>query len=158
VRLEIDVSESRNEIEQIYRTESARLWRALLGYTGDPEVASDAAAEAFVQALGRDGDLRSPTGWIWTAAFRIAAGMMKRPPTHPLPPRDDVEIPDPVIDLVRLLSRLSENQRVAIVMHDYADRPVSEVAAVLGIANATVYVHLSQGRRRMRAMLEDADA
>ena len=41
---------------------------------------------------------------------------------------------------------------------DYADRPVAEVAATIGASRATVHVHLSQGRKRLRAMLEDDDA
>jgi predicted RNA polymerase sigma factor len=36
-----------SDIERLYREEGSRLWWALLAYTGDREVASDAAAEAF---------------------------------------------------------------------------------------------------------------
>ena len=31
------------------------MWRALVGCTADPEIASDALAEAFAQALARRG-------------------------------------------------------------------------------------------------------
>jgi hypothetical protein len=53
--------------------------------------------------------------------------------------------------VVEALRQLSPNQRLAVVLHDYADRPVGEVAATLGASRATVYVHLSQGRRRLRS-------
>ncbi|MGH2660633.1 MAG: sigma factor-like helix-turn-helix DNA-binding protein [Actinomycetota bacterium] len=33
-----------------------------------------------------------------------------------------------------------------------------EVATILGCSSATVRVHLSQGRRRLRRLLEDRDA
>lgn len=149
----------RDEIEHLYREESERLWRAVLGYSGRPDIAADAVAEAFAQALAHDGVLRSPANWVWTAAFRIAAGMLKREPTlSPVLEPSDVELPEPVVDLVRSLSLLPERQRLTIVMHDYADRPVKEVASLLGIAPATVYVHLSQGRKRLRKLLEDQDA
>jgi len=55
------------------------------------------------------------------------------------------------------LRQLSPNQRVAVVLHDYADRPTGEVAEILGCSRATVYVHLSQGRRRLLKLLEDHD-
>jgi len=153
------VTQQRGEIERLYREESERLWRAVLGYSGRPDLAADAVAEAFAQALAHDGALRSPANWIWTAAFRIAAGMLKQlsAPSPVLEP-SDVGLPEPVVDLVRSLSLLPERQRLTIVMHDYADRPVKEVASVLGIAPATVYVHLSQGRKRLRELLEDQDA
>ena len=41
--------------------------------------------------------------------------------------------------------------------HRRSDRNASETAAVLGCSKGTVFVHLSQGRRRLRALLEDSD-
>jgi RNA polymerase sigma-70 factor (ECF subfamily) len=147
-----------DRFERAYRNLGARLWRALLGYTGDPEIASDALAEAFAQALARDGDLLSLEDWVWTSAFRIAAGMLKkqRRSGHALP-ESGYELPESVRDLVQALARIPKQQRLAVVMHDYGDRPTSEVAAVMGISPATVYVHLHQGRRRLRKLLEDFD-
>ena len=42
-------------IEEAYRAHHQRLWRALFAYCGDADVATDAAAETFSQALGRGG-------------------------------------------------------------------------------------------------------
>lgn len=153
------MTDQRGDIERLYRDQAERLWRAVLAYSGRPEVAADAVAEAFAQALAHDGELRAPANWVWTAAFKIAAGMLKRgAATSPLQAAVDVAMPEPVVDLVRSLSLLPERQRLTIVMHDYADRPVKEVASVLGIAPGTVYVHLSKGRKRLRKLLEDQDA
>jgi RNA polymerase sigma factor (sigma-70 family) len=69
----------------------------------------------------------------------------------------DYSIPEPVPELVAALRRLSTNQRLAVVLHDYADRPNREVAETLGCSVATVHVHLSQGRRRLRKLLEGLD-
>jgi DNA-directed RNA polymerase specialized sigma24 family protein len=63
--------------------------------------------------------------------------------------------PDPVRDLVDALKTLSPQQRLAIVLHDYADRPTTEVAAILGSSRATVHVHLSAARKRLRPLLEE---
>jgi len=64
-------------VETAYRQHSAKMWRALLAYSGDPDVASDAVAKAFAQALRRDGEIRDVERWVWRAAFRIAAGELK---------------------------------------------------------------------------------
>jgi DNA-directed RNA polymerase specialized sigma24 family protein len=40
-------------IERCYRDQGEKLWRAVLLFGGDPEVASDAVAEAFAQAIRR---------------------------------------------------------------------------------------------------------
>ena len=146
-------------IEGVYEEHGARLWRALLGYAGDPHVASDAMAEAFAQALAHESEIRSPADWVWTASFRIARGMLADPVRAPVPDRDQVvEMPESVRDLVWALDQLPERQRFCVVLHDYGDRPVGEVAQALGISSGTVYVHLSQGRRRLRSLLEDHDA
>jgi DNA-directed RNA polymerase specialized sigma24 family protein len=64
-------------LERLYREDGARLWRALVAFSGDREVASDAVAEAFAQALGRGEELHHPQRWVWRAAFRIAAGELR---------------------------------------------------------------------------------
>jgi hypothetical protein len=41
------------ELERLYRSQRGRMWQAVFAFAGDPEVASDAVAEAFAQALRR---------------------------------------------------------------------------------------------------------
>ena len=144
-------------VDATYRTEADRLWRALVGYSGDRELANDAVAEAFTRAIRHEPEIRDLVSWVWTVAFRLAAAELRRPPPPELVAEDqvlDAELPD----LVRALRKLPPKQRLAVVLHDYADRPTREVAAVLGASAATVRVHLSQGRRRLRSLLEERDA
>jgi DNA-directed RNA polymerase specialized sigma24 family protein len=44
------------------------------------------------------------------------------------------------------------------VLHDHVGYSAREVAAILGSTAATVRVHLSKGRRRLRTLLEAEDA
>jgi RNA polymerase sigma-70 factor, ECF subfamily len=153
------VSASLDRFEAAYREDGPRLWRALVVFTADRELASDALAEAFAQALAGGDRVRDPVAWTWRVAFRIAAGALKERrsiddlavPDHPY------DVPEPLWDVFDALAKLSPNQRLAVVLHDYADRPTDEVAAILGTSRATVHVHLSQGRRRLRRFLEDED-
>lgn len=146
-------------LEQVYRDQGTRLWRAVVAYAGDVEIASDAVAEAFAQAVAAGDRIAAPAAWVWRAAFKIAAGELKRRRQAPELTADrHYEMPEPVDDLLIALRRLSPNQRLAVVLHDYADRPVEEIAGTLGVSRATVYVHLSNARRRLRRLLEDEDA
>jgi DNA-directed RNA polymerase specialized sigma24 family protein len=156
---DIRVSEA-SGLEELYRTQGPVVWRALLAFAGDRDVADDALDEAFAQALARGDGIRDPLRWIWRVAFRVAAGELKdrRSRAELIGSGPVVPFPEPLLHVFEALERLSPNQRLAIVLHDYADRPVSEVAATIGASRATVYVHLSQGRRRLRALLEDDDA
>jgi RNA polymerase sigma factor (sigma-70 family) len=150
------VTEAKDSLERLYREQGAKLWRALFAFSGDREVASDALAEAFTQALARGKAIEKLDGWVWTAAFRIASGELKmRSRSGQRVPDRSYEMPITVTDMVSALAQLSPKQRLAVVLHDYADRPTDEVARVLGASRATVHVHLSQGRRRLRSILGD---
>ena len=133
--------------------------RALFLFTQDREVAKDAVAEAFAQALGRGEAVRDVRRWVWRAAFRIASGEMKntRRTSHALP-EGTYETPEPLLDLTRALARLSPKQRASVILHHYAGYPAREVARIIGSTPVAVAVHLSQGRRRLRDLLEDTDA
>jgi RNA polymerase sigma factor (sigma-70 family) len=145
-------------IEAVYRSEVPRLWRAVLAFTGDPEVASDAVAEAFAQCLRRGDAIRSPAAWIWRAAFRIAAGELKsRARMSGAEVEEAYEMAEPAGELVWALGRLPPRQRAALVLRYYGGYSAKEAAAVLGSTAATVRVHLSRGRRRLRALLGGDD-
>jgi RNA polymerase sigma-70 factor (ECF subfamily) len=151
--------EREQEVERLYRTEGGRLWRAVMAYCGDREIANDAVAESFAQVLARGEAVHAPLPWLWRSAFRIAAGELKVR-ARAVPPANDAsyEAPEPLIDVLRALRRLSPHQREAVLLHDYADLSTAEVARIMGIGQATVRVHLSQARRRLRRLLEDRDA
>jgi RNA polymerase sigma-70 factor (ECF subfamily) len=154
------VAQARDALERVWREQGAKLWRSLVAFGGDPDLASDAMAEAFAQALGRGGNVRSADRWIWRAAFRIATGELKerRRVFVAGGPEPQIDMPEPVIDLVRALRTLSPNQRAVAVLSLYADMPPRDVASTLGCTPATVRVHLSQARRRLRGVLEEDDA
>jgi DNA-directed RNA polymerase specialized sigma24 family protein len=77
-----------SKLEAVYAEHGPRLWRALVAYSTDPEIASDAVAEAFAQALAGGDRVRSPASWIWRAAFKIAAGELQLR-GRSLPPADE---------------------------------------------------------------------
>jgi RNA polymerase sigma-70 factor (ECF subfamily) len=147
-----------DEMERLYAEQAAPLWRALVGYSGDPEVASDAVAEAFAQAMGHLERIEHPQAWLCTSAFRIAAGeLQRRRRTAGIADLHTYDLPEPVDHVVAALRQISPHQRMAIILHDYADRPTEEIARTMNITRTTVHVHLSQGRRCLRKLLETAD-
>jgi RNA polymerase sigma-70 factor, ECF subfamily len=146
-----------HELEGLFTAESARIERALIAYTGEREIARDATAEAFAQALASRTVLRSPRRWVWSVAFRIARAELKRRADDHEPPERAYEMPDPPLALVAALAKLSPNQRAALILRHAAGYPTREVAEILGASAATVRVHLSRGRRRLARLLEERD-
>jgi RNA polymerase sigma-70 factor (ECF subfamily) len=142
------------DIERVYREQSPRLWRAVLAWSGDAQIADDAVSEAFMQLLGRGAAVRDPQPWVWRAAFRIAAGDLKdRRKTDGAMPEHTVEMVEPALDLLQALQTLPPKQRAAIVLRYYAGYPTREVARMIGSSQPAVRMHLSAGRRRLRDLL-----
>lgn len=151
--------EQGSALERLYREQGERLLRAILAFTGDREIAMDAVAEAFAQALRRADELHSPLAWVWRAAFRIAAGSLKRRSDQVLMHQEEFyEMPEPAWELISALQKLSANQRASVVLHYYCDLPVKEVASILGSTSPAVRMHLNRGRNRLRELLEEERA
>jgi RNA polymerase sigma factor (sigma-70 family) len=144
-------------IEQVFRDQHARLWRSLVLWSGDPDVASDAVAEAFAQVLARGDEVRDPTAWVWRAAFKIAGGELARRSSGTMAEEPRVAESEGLVDLIRALATLTPKQRASVVLADYAGYPHSEIARVLGSSTSAVGVHVHRGRRKLRALLEVSD-
>ena len=147
-----------DDLDQLYRQQAPRMWRALTAYSGSREVAQDAVAEAFAQAIARGGELRSPERWVWRAAYQIAAGDLKRRGSLTvLLDTEPVTDNEPAWEIRAALAELSPMQRSAVVLHYYGGYPASEIARITGSTPAAVWVHLSRGRRYLAKVLEDND-
>jgi DNA-directed RNA polymerase specialized sigma24 family protein len=116
VRDPVEVEEAVTLLEAVYRRDGGRIWRAVLMYAGNREVASDAVAEAFAQALSRGDAIRDPGRWVWRAAFRIAAGDLKERRKRIDAAEERYEHSELPLLLREALARLSPKQRAAVVL------------------------------------------
>lgn len=147
------------ELDRLYRDQRDRMWRAVLAFAGDPDVASDAVSEAFAQALARGRAIRSPERWIWRTVFRIAAGELKERGRRGADLHEVAyEMDELGRDLVEALARLPEKQRAAVVLHHAAGYPAKEIARMIGSTAPGVHVLLSRARKRLRGLLGTDDA
>ena len=156
--MRVDTS-PQGELERLYRDQRDRMWRAVLAFTGDPDVASDAVAEAFAQALRRGAAIHSPERWLWRSVFRIAAGELKQRRHHGVDHLEGTyEMDESARDLIAALAELPEKQRAAVVLHHAIGYSAKEIAPVIGSTAPGVHVLVSRGRKRLRELLEADDA
>jgi len=155
----VPTSVSPGAVEALYLKEGGRIWRAVFAFAHDAELASDAVAEAFAQALARGQAIKSPRAWVWQAVFRIAAAMLKerrRLVSFDLEPA--YEMCEVNHELLWALRQLPPQQRAAVILFYYADRPVHEIADILEASAVAVRVNLNRGRKRLRKILEASRA
>jgi RNA polymerase sigma factor (sigma-70 family) len=112
--------------------------RGLHGYNGDAQFSSWLTTIGVRAAYARFGR----AGEIETELFDELAA-----PSGPGPVS--------AIDLERALSRLSDRQRVVVVLHDVEGFTHQEIARQLGIASGTTKATLSRARSLLRRLLND---
>lgn len=152
--------------DQLFRSEHDRLWRALVAYCGDADVATEAEAEAFTQALARGDELIDPKAWLWRSAFKIAAGLLAdRRKTSAAVVEDDhldrLDLPTTgdlagdasLAEFVDLLQDLSEQQRSVVVLRYAAGFLPAEIAELLGTTPGTVRVQLHRAHTQLREQM-----
>ena len=147
-------------VESAYRAEGARMWRAVYASTGSRDVADDAVAEAFAQALRRGDAVDALLPWLWRASFRIAAGLLKdRGRSVGLEDRvllDRPAAPAAEDDVLACLEGLPLGSRRVLVLHYYVGLGAPEIADVLGTSAAAVRVRLHRARAQLRTELGGA--
>jgi RNA polymerase sigma factor (sigma-70 family) len=151
-----DVSARELDLGALFESHAPGLYRTILAYTGGRgDVAEEAVGEAFARATARSKDLRDPVAWLFRVAFNVANDELRRERRRELPGVDPIQQPQEFNDLLTALKRLPYRERAVMAMFYVLDLPVADVAARLGIASATVRVHLTRGRRHLAALLGD---
>ena len=146
--------------EAFFDREYARVHRSLVTALGDVAAADDAAQEAFVKAWLRWGHVQQadrPASWVYVVAVRRALrlrGRLREDLVEVVPMNgiDDgfAEIVVGSVDAARMLRRLTERQRLVVVLRFYADLRLQEIADAIGTSVGTVKSTLHDALRRLQ--------
>jgi RNA polymerase sigma-70 factor (ECF subfamily) len=134
---------------------------------GHRAIAEELAQEAFVAAFRRwdaIGSYEDPGGWVrrvvanlatsvWRSRLREASALARlRSRREPAAELSEVDS-----DFWVGVRHLPRRQAQCIALRYLEDRPVEEIAAVLGIAPSTVRVHLHHGRIALARVLGERE-
>ena len=144
---------------RFFRDQYPRVVRTIHLIVHDQARAEDIAQDAFLGLLKdwpRISGYERPEAWVRRIAIRMAVRGLRRDRSFSalrmhLLPRPAAEPRDlDVADAVRLLPRA---QRAAVALFYYEDRPVAEIAFILGCTESTARVHLHHARQRLAKLL-----
>lgn len=140
----------------------------------DRALAEEVAQDAFVELFRHWSAVRHyerPDLWVRRVAIRRAQREASRTrrrtvlervaasdPTRPHPTTADAadELPD--AELLAAIRTLSPRQRAIVVLFYLEDRPMAEVADLVGCSSSTGFVHLHHARHRLADLLgEEVD-
>jgi RNA polymerase sigma-70 factor (ECF subfamily) len=154
------------DFDSFYRREYRRVFALAFAVLRSPAAAEDVTQDAFIAVYKRwkaGPDLRNPSGYVRTAMMNRCRSAFRRRLVEAkalllLGRRvEGVELPASsrqVIDAVRALPA-RQSQVAALFYLD--DRPIEEIAAILGMAEGTVKSHLHRARQALAKALATVD-
>ena len=126
--------------------------RIALSAVFGPEIGRDATASALAYAWENWSTLMSkdnPAGYLYRVG-RSSQRRRKEPTWLPVP---EPRVPDIEPALPDALTRLSEKQRLAVVLVHAYEWTRREVAEYTGLSVSTIDNHLARGLKKLRARL-----
>ena len=150
--------------ENFYLEEYSQVLALAFVLTGDRVAAEDLTHDAFMAALEEWNDLNKPAGWIRTVVVnRSKSAWRRKSAENRALARLDAEVrvgdslPEDTEEFWGEVRRLPRRQAQAIALFYLEDRPVAEIAEVLGCEESTARVHLMRGRRTLAKRLKVAN-
>jgi RNA polymerase sigma-70 factor (ECF subfamily) len=135
--------------------------------TGDSSTAEELAQDAFLEALrswDKIGRYDRPDAWVRRVVANRAVsrfrrrrserGAMAKLRAERLRVVDAPALPDEDEQFWRHVRALPPRQAQCVALHYLEDRPVAEIAEILGCTETTVRVHLHRGRLALAERLE----
>ncbi len=155
-----------NDFAEFFGARRDIAFRAVLVAVGDRAAAEDAVAEAFARAYQRWSSVSehpNPTAWVIRTALNVSHSWWRRRRREVLTadqaePRSYVAPASDRIDetLTAAIQALPRRQREVVALRILADLSADETGQLLGIAAATVHVHLHRGLDALRRDLANA--
>jgi len=151
------------EYAAFFRAEFASVTRTAYLVLHDRDAAEDVAQDAFTQLYlnwAKISRYERPEAWVRRIAIRMAVRVANRGRLLGTllgrleAPRADSGAD---LDLAAAMRRLPPQQRAAVALHYYEDRPLAEVAQILNCSHATAKVHVFKARRKLAALLGEPE-
>jgi RNA polymerase sigma factor (sigma-70 family) len=147
------------EFEWLFRSTYASVLRTSFLILHDQGAAEEVTQDAFLRLYERwhsVAEVDHPSAWVRRVATRAAVKRARRARSSPATGPVHVSASDaiPNIDLLRAVAGLSAQQRAAVALYYLEDRPVAQVADLMGVSASTVKQHLHRARGELSRTLD----
>jgi RNA polymerase sigma factor (sigma-70 family) len=131
----------RDEFESLYRREQGPMLRLAVLLVGSRALAEEIVQDAFMVTTERWATVSNPGGYLRGCVVNGCRMALRRRATESrveLYTSPVIDAPSELIELRDAMRRLSERQRVVIVLRYFLDMPDEKIAPLLGARVATV--------------------
>jgi RNA polymerase sigma-70 factor (ECF subfamily) len=147
-------------VERLIAAVWPQCYRLAATVIGDRILAQDAAQESCVVVFRKIRGVRDAgafDSWLYRVVMRESARVRRRRPTPteaPLAEPTNIDTTS-TVDVWRALGSLSPELRDVVVLFYFDDLKSVDIAAILGVAHATVRTRLARARAQLRGLLDD---
>jgi RNA polymerase sigma factor (sigma-70 family) len=146
-------------VERLIAAVWPHCYRLAATVLGDRSLAQDAAQESCVVVYRKIRSVRDAAAfdaWLYRVVMRESARVRRRSARPP-----ETFLGEPInadttstVDIWRALGDLSPELRDVVVLFYFDDLKSVDIAAILGVAHATVRTRLARARARLRGLLD----
>jgi RNA polymerase sigma factor (sigma-70 family) len=157
-------SSAANEgFDALFASEFPRVARAIHHIVGDRARADEVTQDAFLELLRhwhKVANYDRPDLWVRRVAIRKAQRERHRAwrrveLERSAAPDDAHEPPAPAPEVLRAVRLLAPKQRAVVVLFYFEDRPMAEIAEIIGCSESTGWSQLHTARRHLARVLTE---
>ncbi|MXZ53710.1 MAG: sigma-70 family RNA polymerase sigma factor [Acidimicrobiaceae bacterium] len=130
------------DLESLFVAERVSMVRLATLMVGSRAMAEEVVQDAFASVSERWDGIDRPGAYLRTAVVNGCAQILRRRSAEdrhrPVALENPSEIPERLIELRSALDRLSDRQRIVVVLRYFVDMPDDEIAQTLDVRPSTV--------------------
>jgi RNA polymerase sigma-70 factor, ECF subfamily len=140
------------EVYVKYRDDLLRYATSLVG----PSHAEDVVSTVVLRTMRRQplAQIERPHAYLMKAVLNECRSVWRRRSHVGIEGVDTAQLPVEVTDTLEVVWRLPLKQRAVVYLFYWEDRPITEIAELMGIAEGTVKRYLHNARKRLKDQLK----
>ena len=142
------------QLDALYRVEYAVMVRLAYTLLASNAEAEEIVQDSFIEVYRRWHEIQKPGAYLrCTVVSRCRSALVRRK-MRPANPVEEPSVSAAAGELWDVLTRLSDDQRMVVVLRYYGGYTASDIAAMLEMPAATVRSHLRRGLATLKKELE----
>jgi len=142
------------QLEALYRLEYAGMVRLAYTLLSSNAEAEEIVQDSFVEVYRRWPEIQKPGAYLRCAVVSRSRSALQRRRLHLPSPVDAATEPVAAGELWDVLARLTDDQRLTVVLRYYGGHSAADIAVMLQMRAATVRSHLRRGLAALKKELE----
>lgn len=142
------------QLDALYRVEYAAMVRLAYTLLGSSAEAEEIVQDSLIEVYRRWPEIRKPGAYLRCTVVSRCRSALQRRKMRPLCQAEELSVSAEASELWDVLSRLSDDHRMVVVLRYYGGYSASEIAAMLEMPASTVRSHLRRGLATLKKELE----